>query len=163
MPAYSRDETVSAVLNFYNYLASIGAIPESAIKPAPDSGWEDISAETLAPLGKDDTVIDLLRHLPYISDNVDGNRQIAYQTNPIVFNWHGIKWNVEKNKIAGLLTPVGPGEIPSHVVCLTEGGRYGSWLLLDTQEGLFVCFSSVFLNFFCFFLENTIVYLLHLI
>ena len=30
---------------------------------------------------------------------------------------------------------VGAGVIPEWVVCLTSGGRDGSWLLLDTREG----------------------------
>jgi hypothetical protein len=31
--------------------------------------------------------------------------------------------------------PPGAGEIPAHVAVLTNGARYGSWLLLDTIEG----------------------------
>ena len=33
------------------------------------------------------------------------------------------------------MEPVGAGVIPERVVCLTTGGRDGSWLLLDTREG----------------------------
>jgi hypothetical protein len=35
----------------------------------------------------------------------------------------------------GYIVPVGIGVIPEHVAILMMGGRYGSFLLVDTQEG----------------------------
>ena len=64
-----------------------------------------------------------------------GSTQIAYQTNAIDFRGPSVRWSIEKNKIPGTMEPVGAGEIPEWVVSLSEGGRDGSWLLLDTREG----------------------------
>lgn len=43
--------------------------------------------------------------------------------------------SIEKRQTEGYIVPVGAGVIPEHVAILTMGGRYGSFLLVDTQEG----------------------------
>jgi hypothetical protein len=136
MAQYSQEATVTAILDFYKYLSSIGAIPDSAILTPPASGWPDVNSTTLSGLGKTEEVIDLLRHLPYISQDLDGNRKIAYKTSTIQYNDKAdIRWVLDRNKVEGILSPVSAGVIPPHVAVLTTGARYGSWLLLDTHEG----------------------------
>jgi len=136
---YSRDATVTAVRSFYQFLITLPALSPSAIKEPPPSGWPDINATSHRQLGKKDDVIDLLRHLPYIDGHVDGCTQVAYGTSVIQYNSASVKWCFARDKIEGNIAPVGCGELPDYVAVLTEGTRYGSWLLLDTREGRSLC------------------------
>lgn len=63
---YDRDEIVAELLSFYNFLPHVSA---SDIAVAPPGGWPEITAESLAVHGihKFPEVIELMRHLPYIS------------------------------------------------------------------------------------------------
>jgi hypothetical protein len=132
---YSRDETVSAIKSFYEFLTTLPGLLPSAIQDAPPNGWPEIDPNTLAPLKKNEAVIDLLRHIPYIDNNNSrGTVEIAYKTLALQFNRPAKKRPIDFSKLEGSYIPVGC-ELPEHVVALTKGGEYGSWLLLDTQEG----------------------------
>jgi hypothetical protein len=128
---------IEAIQDFYDYLAVIGAIPESSIMTPPTSGWLGVDSVCLTVLGKTEEVVQLLKHLPYIKHPGDGNGMISYETTPIQYNdVANIQWCFDGNRNGdGLLAPVGAGIIPPHVAVLTDGSRYGSWLLLDTNEG----------------------------
>lgn len=134
---YSRDEAVSAIKSFYEFLTTLPGLLPSAIQYAPPGGWPEINSNTMAPLGKNEVIIDLLRHLPYIDSNSPGTVEIAYQTIAINFNRLAEKkpkqFTIGAN-LEGFYVPV-DCELPEHVVSLTKGRRYGSWLLLDTKEG----------------------------
>lgn len=143
---YSRDATISAVHSFYTFLTTLPKLSASSILTPPPDGWTDISATSHAILHKDATVIDLLRHLPYIREDNEGSKQISYETSAIRFNEEAVKWYLDKAKereengwkwspMEALLEPAGAGIIPEYVVCLTTGKRYGSWLLCDTRAG----------------------------
>lgn len=132
---YSRNAAVAAILDFYLFLTSLPRITPSDIKEAPETGWPELDAATLSKLGKNETVNDLIRHLPYISSSGEGNDKIAPETSLIQYNGSSTHWSLDKGIIKGALTPYGAGEIPPHVAVLTEGSRYGSWLLLDTEAG----------------------------
>ncbi len=133
---YSRDATVAAVRSFYQFLTTLPALSPSAIKEPPPSGWPDINTTSHRQLKKQDDVIDLLRHLPYIDEHADGCTQVAYGTSAIQYNGASVKWCFACDKIEGNIVPAGCGQLPEYVAVLTEGSRYGSWLLLDTQEGM---------------------------
>ncbi len=62
---YSRDDVVSVLTSFYEFLVGLH-LPASAIKCPPAGGWPDITPEYLAFLKKNDTVVDLIRHIPFI-------------------------------------------------------------------------------------------------
>lgn len=51
-------------------------LPKDCIKRAPCNGWTSITAERLGFLGKTDVVLDLLQHIPYISQDVEEGYQI---------------------------------------------------------------------------------------
>lgn len=61
---YSRDDAVAAVLSFYRLFVTLPSLSPKCIREALADGWPQINAELLAPLGKNDDVIDLLKHLP---------------------------------------------------------------------------------------------------
>jgi hypothetical protein len=135
MTAYSRETTVKAVRSYYTFLATrLGAISPSCIMEPPLSGWPSITTASLAHLEKTDAVVELLRHLPYIKGDSKGewNEKIAPET--YAFRYESAS-DMPSNGTASDMWPPGAGEIPAHVVVLTMGARYGSWLLLHTVEG----------------------------
>lgn len=132
---YSRDAAIATIRDFYLFLTNLPRISPSDIKKAPETGWPELDNATLAKLGKNDTVNDLIRHLPYISSSGEGNNKIAPETSVIQYSGPDTRWSLDKGIIMGTLTPYGAGEIPPHVAVLTEAGRYGSWLLLDIEAG----------------------------
>ena len=75
MYPYSRDQYVAAITEFYELVTSL-YIPRSALKFPPPGGWPNITPENCAGFGKSDFVVDLLKHLPYIS----GGRVILLDT-----------------------------------------------------------------------------------
>jgi len=108
--------------------------------------------EVFRKLGKTDAVVDALSHLPYIHDL---NCHVAYATLPIQWKAERVKDCVEAgNKVLweAFLDP--PNEnISPQVVSVTSGTRYGSWFLLDAEEGMWIlpylsalfCFAVLFL------------------
>ncbi|KAB5583470.1 hypothetical protein GE09DRAFT_302667 [Coniochaeta sp. 2T2.1] len=135
-PRYNRAVAIAAISDFYHFLTHLPRLSESDIIDAPAAGWPELTDAFLAPLAKSQAVNDLIRHLPYISDGEERNSQIAPEGTSVVrYNGPDVRWSIEKGVIDGTLTPVGAGRIPPHVAVLTDAGRYGSWLLLDTEEG----------------------------
>lgn len=128
---YSRTEAVAALRSFYEFFATLPSLEPSEIRYPPPTGWPSITATSLAGLDKNEDVVDLLKHIPYITWDV----QIAYQTHVIDYTGSDVQQSIEKRQSEGYIVPVGAGVIPEHVAILTMGGRYGSFLLVDTQEG----------------------------
>lgn len=135
MSAYSRKSAVKAVRSYYAFLAAkLGAIRPSCIIEPPVAGWPNVTPASLASLEKTAEVAELLRHLPYIKGDseVEWNEKIAPETEAFQY---GVANVMPPNGTASDGWPPGAGEIPAHVLVLTMGSRYGSWLLLDTIEG----------------------------
>lgn len=70
-----REELVSELTSFYEFLVGLH-IPEDRLKRAPPGGWPSINQQKLAYLNKDDDVIDVLKHIPYIDQE---DRDEGYQ------------------------------------------------------------------------------------
>jgi hypothetical protein len=132
---YSRDAAIAAIHDFYLFLTRLPSLSASDIKSAPPSGWPELTGSFLSEMGKTEAVNDLIRHLPYITSDGGGNAQVAPETSVIRWNGADVRWSVEKGAVQGTLSPIGAGDVPAHVCVLTEAGRYGSWLLLDTEAG----------------------------
>ncbi|TVY52894.1 hypothetical protein LCER1_G005244 [Lachnellula cervina] len=131
MAKYDRDTAVAAVASFYEFFAALPASSPVVINYPPVGGWPDITPESLAPLKKTDKVIDLYKHLPYPKDHIE----ISFSTSPTWWYGHSLKPVFERPRGIERISPCGAGEIPAHVAILTNGGRDGSWLFLDTEEG----------------------------
>ena len=135
---YSRDEAVSAFTSFYEWLVKL-YLPASALKYPPPGGWPEISPEYLAFLKKNDTVVDLLRHLPYIQRDEEFNPyQIYEKTSAVDYNGNyfrntGVNY---KNPVAAEPYNV-ETVLPSHVATIakTAAGRDGYFFFLDTERG----------------------------
>ncbi|OTA90550.1 hypothetical protein M434DRAFT_77778, partial [Hypoxylon sp. CO27-5] len=69
---YSRQEVVSTLTDFYEFLATLPHIDSSAIDHAPPGGWPEITKESLAmrDIHKPYEAVELIRHLPYIRGEV---------------------------------------------------------------------------------------------
>ena len=125
---YSRDETVKAILAFYQQLIKHPYLDSAALLIPPPSGWTTIDEPALRAIGKTDTVIDLLRHLPYLSGKDDGYT-INYETVPIDFTIDS----------TGLINTIPEYPLPGHCIYITDGiGREGYRLIIDTEQGMFV-------------------------
>lgn len=104
---YSRDETVAAVLAFYQQLIKHPYLDDSALITPPTSGWTTINEDSLRAIGKNDTVIDLSRHLPYLHDDRGFPMQVQYETLAWDYTTDPTHWIDELHPI------------PSHCVYLT--------------------------------------------
>ncbi|KAK8043402.1 hypothetical protein PG993_005832 [Apiospora rasikravindrae] len=135
MSGYNRDRATAAVRSFYVFLATLPRLSAEDIVNPPEEGWLDLTDDYLAPLGKSPAVRDLLRHLPYIRSNGEGNSQVAPMTDAVDYGDSATRWTFNRGLIDGNLAPCGAGQVPPHVAVLTSGARYGSWLLLDTAAG----------------------------
>ena len=70
-----RRGIAAQLLEYYRFLTSL-YLPAEALKIPHQDGWDFINAERFAFLGKSDAVIDLYKHIPYISDEEGGPYQI---------------------------------------------------------------------------------------
>jgi hypothetical protein len=132
---YSRDGTVAAVRNYYQFLIKMYLDEAYVIEP-PLEGWPHITARH-ATINKSKEVIDLLRHLPYIKCAFDNTVDAEGAPNCTFADWESIfescldrgtiKIGTEDISICD--------NIPKHVVGLTCGGNYNPKFLLDVKLG----------------------------
>ena len=130
---YSRDEVVSELTSFYEFLVEL-YLPSSALKYPPPT------PEYLAFMKENDTVVDLIRHIPFIRPDEDSEPyQIYEKTSAVDYNggtFHGIA-SLDKPypDVADPLEEM--TTLPSHVVTFakTSGGRDGYYIFLDTERG----------------------------
>jgi hypothetical protein len=132
---YSRDETVTAIRDYYHFLTTLYLDSSTIISPPPE-GWPEITTRSFT-LDKSKSVISLLQHLPYIqttsNDTLDaeGAPDCRFADWNTIFQ-HGsdratIRIGTEDSCISE--------HIPKHVVGLTCGGMYNPRFLLDTKLG----------------------------
>lgn len=130
---YSRDEVVSALTSFYEFLVGLH-LPSSALKYPPPGGWPNVTPKKLAFLEKNETVVDLLRHIPYIGLDNNHPFQIYEKTSAVDYSGEDCeKWTTYNNPDPIQETTT----LPPHVVTLanTGGGRDGYYFFLDTERG----------------------------
>lgn len=73
---YNRDEVIASVTEFYVFLTTHLHFYPSELKTPPPAGWPQITSSRFAVQRKSETVIDLLRHLPYLPGGNDADRFI---------------------------------------------------------------------------------------
>jgi hypothetical protein len=136
---YTRDEIVAVLTDYYQYLSRINLSSESIIYP-PRGGWPSITAESMGSLNRTDEVIDLLKHLPYVSDK-DGNEpSILPETNCVDYTSEPVQNAIQNN---GGKWIVEPGEsIPLDCVCLAHGRRHAYSVFLNLTHGTVIWYSN---------------------
>jgi hypothetical protein len=143
---YSREATIAAVSDYYNFLTKL-YLKDSQIIYPPAGGWPSITQadpDTLASLGKSAEVLALLAHLPYVRS--PGHRADDAEGAPGCFfaDW--------QDHIASLTRSMGATTsdelrivtegvpfcepAPPHVVGLTSGSRENPIMVLDTKLGI---------------------------
>lgn len=120
---YSRDETVSAVLAFYQQIIKHPYLNGTALRIPSANGWESVDVEAMKARGKNPAVIDLLRYLPYLRHDRGNRLLVNAETVPICYT--------EDDTYMDDVYP-----LPSHCVYLTQGvDREGLSLIMDTERG----------------------------
>lgn len=137
---YSRDETIAAVRDYYQFLTKMYLDEAKVIEPPPE-GWTHITNRSFT-LDKSKEVINLLRHLPYIkstlNDTIDaeGAPECAFADWQDIFqrgaDRRTIKTGTEDSSISDA--------VPKHVIGLTCGGMYNPRFLLDVKLGTILWF-----------------------
>jgi hypothetical protein len=121
--------------------------PEDIMYP-PSSGWPNITAERFALLGKTDTVVDLLKHLPYIRNHgkAQSHRPVygtCIDSETFVLNYTDQDFQkvpLDMEQMEYRLSDYGEGpQVPSYVAVWTEqvSPIVGRQFLIDTMDGTF--------------------------
>lgn len=77
---YNRDEVVASVTKFYDFLTTHLHFYPSELESPPPDGWSQITSSRFSCQRKSDTVINLLRHLPYLPGGDDADKFILELT-----------------------------------------------------------------------------------
>ncbi|PGG95114.1 hypothetical protein AJ79_10252 [Helicocarpus griseus UAMH5409] len=141
--AYDRDEFIRLLTDYYNFCSRV--FWDVPVAQAPAGGWPSINQETLAKLKRSDTVIDLLRNMPYI--DYPGDSEHGYVREPLIMdNTYTVEYRrehiqklIREGNIEGVAAPyTGQGAaIPpsSCAVIAVSRGRNGYHIILDTTDG----------------------------
>jgi hypothetical protein len=140
---YNPEVIKIALSTYYKALSKLPYVEESDIIYPPDAGWPNVTASNLELLGKNETVIELLKFLPYIRNpGKEKGYAIGFGTFAIDYSAAPFGEPMDVEKAEGYLIPYlgsKEWEIPSWVVPLTvsEDNVSGTWWLLDTTDGDF--------------------------
>jgi hypothetical protein len=154
LSSYNREEIVATLRDFYEFLSKLPWLESGDILYPPESGWPNITKENFAFLGKNEEVIALLRHLPYIRMDGKGQYVVAYNTFPCDYRRDYFQSPAFEKGLTPWEIPETGGrfEFPSWVVPLTYGKNHGDYLMLDTTDGGFFvqslwCFTGTVTRF----------------
>ncbi|CZT06463.1 uncharacterized protein RAG0_12164 [Rhynchosporium agropyri] len=139
---YDHDTLVSCIQKHYQLLIDMAYLDAQSVRwpPAP-TGWSDLelNVEALRKLNRSDTVIELLRHIPYTCDR---NTEVYYATMATSYlreRWDpektsGFDWYTKEFCALGLAPFDGP--MPPHLITLTnEESEIGITWVIDTERG----------------------------
>ncbi|KAH6710830.1 hypothetical protein BKA61DRAFT_737735 [Leptodontidium sp. MPI-SDFR-AT-0119] len=127
---FNRDEIISSLLAFYNFLPHV---PASDIHSPPADGWPEITSTSLTIHGihKTPEAIELLRHLPYLSGD-----QPWIMITALACDYRRVAMSPTAREKPGWLFDAADKQWPAWVVQLTAGtDREGSHYMLDTTDG----------------------------
>jgi hypothetical protein len=134
-PTYNQQEIIAGLTEFYQFLSTLPYIEPAAVLIPPSTGWPNITRENFSTLHKNDVVISLLRHLPYI--DLSGHQYlIAPNTQPTDYRGEVFQHDVTAGSV-GKCLPLGDVKFPEWVISLTHGSRDGTYVMLDTTDGRF--------------------------
>jgi hypothetical protein len=141
-PGYDRDAIVTSITCYYELLSKMVAIKPKDIAYAPEGGRtdDDIPIEKLRRLGLKDREIDFIRHVPVVC-SVD--RPVLEGTQPLVFSHYVFNQYKDDRYLLddpswAEMWPIPEERIPEGLVPLShplQGDPYGTWWLLDTNNG----------------------------
>ena len=154
-PSYDRDDVVREITAFYTFLTKM-YLPSELLRIPPPEGWSYITPERYAWLKKTPTVIDLMRHLPYISREDNDGHKIYIETAVVDYEGEQVRKQMrfaeEHGKERPHLDTIEPDpttfdfdtSIPEYMLVLASEtrGSDGFWWLLDTQRGTITLYDA---------------------
>lgn len=121
----TRQETIDALTTFYRQVLRQPYLDDHVLKIPSLSGWEMINVDELRRQGKTETVIDLLKHLPYLEGSGARDDLILVQS-------YTVPRAYTQRSTCGM-DKINP--LPGHCFYLIEGvGYYGYSLILDVEQ-----------------------------
>jgi hypothetical protein len=139
---YSESSSVATIRDFFKFLTKM-YLDEMSVEWPPEEGWPTIKEGAFGSLGKSETVLALLRQIPYLRD-LDlpewERPQGAPQAN--FCNWKNYARgdnDIDPAKTYGLkMLTEGPISLAStpFIIGLMEGGRDSPLVVLDTKYGV---------------------------
>jgi hypothetical protein len=140
---YDPEAIKTALSTYYHALSKLPYIETFDIVTPPATGWPNITATNFAPLSKNDTVIALLKYLPYLRNpGLPKGYAIAFETFAIDYSivefmeaWEGDaveelspdQYEDDEEKIKSWVVPL----------TMSQDQGSGCWWLLDTTDGWF--------------------------
>ncbi|KAK1633494.1 hypothetical protein BDP81DRAFT_433873 [Colletotrichum phormii] len=155
MASYDRNVVVKCLKRHYELLVRMGYMDVSAVELPPAAGWSDaeLRVDALRAMGRSETVIDLLRHIPYVHENEESDPVEVYtETFPLRYlrngRWFGGGSNGSGEEFANTpLLDLGfapfDGPVPVDMVSLTHADE-GTWWLIDTNQGCIYPYGTEF-------------------
>ncbi|KAK2038576.1 hypothetical protein LZ31DRAFT_570026 [Colletotrichum somersetense] len=139
---YGRNELVSLIKRYYELLVEMAFLETEDVRWPPEpEGWSDseLNIDSLRLLVRNETVVDLLRHIPYPREN-----HIEIQSWAMPISYLREHWRPEEYKKPGwhqkdlgvlALVPF-DGYTPLNFICLTQdGSTVGTRWVIDTEQG----------------------------
>ncbi|WQF85633.1 hypothetical protein CDEST_10647 [Colletotrichum destructivum] len=137
--AYDRDEFVRLLTDYYDFCNRV--FWNATVVQAPAGGWPSINQETLAALKRNDTVIDLLRHIPYVNyrEGASSLAPFLMKDTPVTdYRSEDLQKKIREGRIEGIAAPItgqDPPIPPSCAAIAISPGRNGYEVILDTDDG----------------------------
>jgi len=111
--------------------------PDTILRPPPE-GWSDeqLAVDTLQEWKRSDRVVDLLRHLPYLSKNMGDSKYEVYIVTEACNFLRDYGWlkDAHKKDAISLMMPC-EEEAPAGMIPLSQGREATVWMI-DTDEGI---------------------------
>lgn len=148
IPRYDRNEVIAIITDFCNFFNTLPVIQPGQLLFPPEGGWPNITRESMAPLGKTEDVVELLKRLPYFDTTSDQTRTrsgkcfsprkscctIKPDTSMYDFQSEPYHAALRRNDLENCIPPF--LDLPPWAICLKTGyAKAGDYLILDTSDG----------------------------
>ncbi|CAK4033422.1 Hypothetical predicted protein [Lecanosticta acicola] len=134
---YFRDQVVRELTSLYELLVRM-YLPDDAIRYPPPGGWPHIDGKRFAFMEKAETVIDLMRHIPYIRQERHLDAFLVYP-GVICNDYSGnhFEQSATKHKDPGLFEPMEDHKLsPSHIaIGRPSVSDDGYFIFINTKDG----------------------------
>ena len=126
-PTYSHGKIVRAITSFYTFWTRMHPLfDQQDFMLLPLGGWPHITSGSLAPLNKNETVIKLLKHIPYFDYPGGDDYAIRYKTGVVQYNSEDAFERTRSEDDGRRFWPlIYKDKVPPHAVCLMNGHRDG--------------------------------------
>ncbi|KAI4921846.1 hypothetical protein J4E90_000274 [Alternaria incomplexa] len=143
---YDRHVVVSCIERHYDLLVRMAYLdPDTILRPPPE-GWSDeqLAVDTLQEWKRSDRVVDLLRHLPYLSKNMGDSKYEVYIVTEACNFLRDYGWlkDAHKKDAISLMMPC-EEEAPAGMIPLSQGREATVWMI-DTDEEIQQYFDKVY-------------------